>query len=220
MKLQSANNTKAGAFTLIEMIGVLAVIAILAALLIPKVFTAISNARVNNACVSVETVKTALADHYAKYGSIPVDGSTTPNPTTLTPGQAQALQFDAVLLREGFLDKPFMVKIGDGVTGQAGTRIEVLNAPASTVTAATTGDDGTFNLNGAAGNANSVNGSVVVQAVITGVTEADARDLSERIDGTTMTSAIGTQDLSGRVKYAPPATGASTTTVYVYITHR
>src|SRR5437867_12732923 len=46
---------RAGAFTLIEMIRVLAVIAILAALLIRKVFNAINDARINNACVSLNT---------------------------------------------------------------------------------------------------------------------------------------------------------------------
>ena len=58
------------AFTLIEMIGVLAVIAILAALLIPKVFSAINDARVNGLCVTCETLKTAVADHYGKYGRL------------------------------------------------------------------------------------------------------------------------------------------------------
>lgn len=62
----SKHRVKASGFTLIEMIGVLAVIAILAAVLIPKVFEAISNSRVNNTAMSCNTVKTAVADHYAK----------------------------------------------------------------------------------------------------------------------------------------------------------
>ncbi len=57
--LQVTRKSNRQAFTLIEMIGVLAVIAILAAVLIPKVFSAINNARVNNAAMSVQTVKTA-----------------------------------------------------------------------------------------------------------------------------------------------------------------
>src|SRR5436190_1160861 len=64
------NKQEARAFTLIEMIGVLAVIAILAALLIPKVFSAINDARINNACISIDTIKTAVADHYGKYGKL------------------------------------------------------------------------------------------------------------------------------------------------------
>src|SRR5580765_4982667 len=71
MKIQTKRTGRAArAFTLIEMIGVLAVIAILASLLIPKIFEAINNARVNNTAVSYNTVKTSLADHYAKFGSL------------------------------------------------------------------------------------------------------------------------------------------------------
>ena len=219
MKLTT--NRKAGAFTLIEMIGVLAVIAILAALLIPRVFTAISNARVNNAAVSVETVKTALADHYAKYGSIPVDGS-TPTPTTLTLPQQQ---YDQILLREAFLDKPFAVKIGDGISDANHTRIAVVDI--STLTAggavgAADATSGTADASGfalAGGTTNSISGSALVEAVITGVNVSDAHDLSERVDGLSMTATNSSSaDLSGRVKY--DYTAGQPTTVYVYITHR
>src|SRR5215470_16307586 len=48
MKTQIQPTPRSRGFTLIEMIGVLAVIAILAALLVPKIFEAINNARVNN----------------------------------------------------------------------------------------------------------------------------------------------------------------------------
>jgi type II secretory pathway pseudopilin PulG len=218
MKLHSIRNRKAAAFTLIEMIGVLAVIAILAALLVPKVFNAINNARINNAVVSVQTVKTALADHYAKYGSIPVDGSTTP-PTVLTPPQEQ---FDLVLMRESLLDKPFAVKIGDGISSPANTRIEVVNisglSTGSAVAAAAGGGDTTgYALAG--GSTNSITGSALVQAVITGVNESDAQQLSSIVDGPSMTSTnLGVNDYSGRVKYT--SNSGNPVTAYVYITHR
>src|SRR5260370_40058400 len=90
MKMQSATTSRASSrglkgFTLIEMIGVLAVIAILAAVLVPKVFEAINNSRINNASMSCDTVKTAIADHYDKAGSLTVDASGgTPVVLTLT----------------------------------------------------------------------------------------------------------------------------------------
>jgi type II secretory pathway pseudopilin PulG len=91
------------------MIGVLAVIAILASLLIPKIYEAINNARVSNTVLSYNTVKTALADHYAKFGALlSSNGVTLPAP----PGPGST-NFDAVLVAEGFLDKPFQVKMGD-----------------------------------------------------------------------------------------------------------
>src|SRR5664279_518890 len=102
MKLNLTNNRKAGAFTLIEMIGVLAVIAILAALLIPKVFSAINDARVNNAAVSIETIKTATADHYGRFGKINSLYGTNDLPiASLTNYSTQ------ILMAEQLIDKPF-----------------------------------------------------------------------------------------------------------------
>jgi len=217
---QAAKRAAQG-FTLIEMIGVLAVIAILAAVLIPKVFEAINNAKVNNAAMSCQTVKTAIIDHYAKVGSL----TASTNGSLAVPTN----NFDAVLLGEGFLDKLFAVKIGDST---ANTQIELDTAEAATVTplapatpSLTTHVAGcsAFNLDGA----NPVNdavGSSVVYAVITGVNLNDARDLNARVDGTSATlgesvSTAGSEsDVAGRVKYT--FTGGATTTVYVYLTHR
>src|SRR6516225_6789704 len=107
MKIRTSPANRAinqSGFTLIEMIGVLAVIAILAAVLIPKVFEAINNARVNNAGMSVNSMKTSCIDHYAKFGTFPTDGSTTPpTPIATLPYDA----FDTILVKEGLADKPF-----------------------------------------------------------------------------------------------------------------
>lgn len=204
MKTQKRNEVQAKrAFTLIEMIGVLAVIAILAALLIPKIFEAINNARVNNAAVSYNTVKTAVMDHYAKHGSL-----LSSNGVLFATTDPVAGNFDGMLLSEGFLDKKFQVKIGD-----TNSHVAVTNAlPAAT---APDGVNSAYDLDGT-GTVNDAVGGVVVEAIITGVTENDAKDLNDRLDGTTLGTAIGTSDLRGRVKYA---TGASTT-VHIYVTHR
>jgi hypothetical protein len=154
-------------------------------------------------------------DHYAKYGSIPVDGTANP-PTALSLPQEQ---FDTTLLKEAFLDKPFAVKIGDGTSDATHARVRIFNI--SSLTTASTVDgaaDTGFNLSGNAGPTNEVTGSVCAEAVITGVTATDAKDLNDRIDGTSLGSAINVADTSGRVKYAAPSSG--TTTVYIYLTHR
>jgi len=206
MKIQTKQYRKATGFTLIEMIGVLAVMAILAALLIPKVFEAINNSRINNAAVSYNTVKTALTDHYAKFGSL-----VSSNGTTIIPGVGESLVFDKVLLMEGFLDKPFRVKIGDGT----GNHIEIVPGLATNVVSTTINAAYDLDSAGVANDAGPV-GAAVVQAVITGVTENDAKDLNDRLDGTTLGSALGTDDTKGRVKYA----ATTPTTVYIYVTHR
>jgi prepilin-type N-terminal cleavage/methylation domain-containing protein len=203
------NKARRKAFTLIEMIGVLAVIAILAALLIPKIFEAINNARINNACISVNTVKTALADHYAKYGSL-----ASANGAVIAIGNTST-NFDSIaLLAEGFIDKPFEVKISNA------SDIRLVQG-ATTATAAS-GANSAYDLDGS-GTANDAgpDTAVVAEALITNVNATDAWELSKRLDGEqiTLTPAdASTEDLKGRVKYATPANGV--TDVHVYLTHR
>ena len=200
--INRARSRRNQGFTLIEMIGVIAVIAILAAMLVPKIFEAINNARVNNAAMSCQTVN---------------------------------IVFDGILLGEGFLDKPFATKIGDGLAGTT-VRVDLAEA-AATAPAASTGaggaGDASYTLDGGttAATFNKATGSAVVHAIITGVSLNDARDLNTRIDGTEAalgegntpaggdTSDATATDLAGRVKYKFTA-GSATTTMYVYLTHR
>jgi len=216
-------NHKTKGFTLIEMIGVLAVIAILAAVLVPKVFTAINNSRINNTAMSCNTVKTAIVDHYAKAGSLLANATTVP-PTVFALGSASANLFDTVLIAEQFMDKPFSVKIGDGAAGTAAVgagghnHIEIIACP----TAATTvdGTDATGYVLDGVGTVNEAVGTALVQAVITGVVESDAQALSAIIDGPAMSqTVIGNDDTAGRVKYTHAGAGG-TTTVFVYLSHR
>ncbi len=205
MKISQLKKKEAKAFTLIEMIGVLAVIAILASLLIPKIYEAINNARISNATLSYNTVKSALADHYAKFGAL-----TSSNGTTITAGVGEALVFDKVLITEGFLDKPFDVKIGTG------SHVQIVVAVAGT-----TAPDGTnpaYDLDGSSA-VNDATGSAVVEAIIPNVALADALALSTLLDGVSLSqtnASVGSDDFKGRVKYAATAS----TTVHVYVTHR
>ncbi len=208
MQIRCSKSRKLTAFTLIEMIGVLAVIAILAALLIPKVFEAINNSRINNAAISYNTVKTALTDHYAKYGAL-----LSSNGVALTAGTGPATNFDRVLLMESFIDKPFQVKVGDNV----GTRVEIQAGLDPTTVA--TASNAAYDLDGTSAvpiNDAGPVGASVVQAVITGATEQDAKDLNDRLDGPLLGSALATDDIKGRVKYA----ATTPTTIYIYLTHR
>ena len=73
-----------------------------------------------------------------------------------------------------------------------------------------------YDLDGAGGNNDTSGSALVVQAVIPGVAQDDAWELSRRIDGTAalLTEADATTaDLKGRVKYAD----ADPTTVYIYV---
>ena len=196
---------RATGFTLIEMIGVLAVIAILAALLIPKVFDAINNSRINNTAVSIATVKTGVSDHFGRFGDFNLLGGTNALSLPITNYDA------AVLMPEGFLDKPFAAKISTGASIQV-------------VPGASAGPSGLgFSLSqdlSVTNNAVAL-ADQVVQAVLPGVSAQDAKDLNDRIDSASMGAAsLTAADYQGRVAYVAPSGSPATTTVYVYITHR
>ena len=72
MKTNHSNKRSQG-FTLIEMVGVLAVIAILAALLVPKIFGAMAESRCSNTVSSINSLKTAVMDYYGKKNAFPVN---------------------------------------------------------------------------------------------------------------------------------------------------
>lgn len=192
------NQNKRSGFTLIEMVGVLAVIAILAALLVPKIFAAINESRLNNAVGSINACKTATMNYFAKEGRF-----------------TAGADFDAALLTAGYLEKPFDSK----VTSAGNADCEVV---ACTNGAANTGT-GDFDLDGN-GTADEVPvGSNVVQIKLVDVAADDAWELSQRIDGDSgggLTEADATTaDAKGRVVYA--AAGADgVTDVYIYIAHK
>ena len=62
----------------------------------------------------------------------------------------------------------------------------------------------------------------IASAVITGVPISDARDLSLKIDGETMTQGTTSvaADVAGKVTYAAPAGTATTVNVYIYLAHQ
>ena len=117
MKTSKQMNQKRTAFTLIEMVGVLAVIAILMALLVPKIFAAIQDSRISNSVASLNSVKAASMSWFGKNGSFPV--TTTTN-------------FDMTLIKDGFLERPFTTRIGPtntmkvvaGLGGTAGYKLD------------------------------------------------------------------------------------------------
>lgn len=211
MKLNQTKRTRNAAFTLVEMIGVLAVIAVLAAMLVPKIFEAINSSRINNAISSYETAKDAVLDHYAEYGRFSVSGGAT----ALT---AAELNFDTVvLLPEGRIDKPFNVKIGSQL---AADKPQLSIDDAEATTQAPSVDNTSYDLDGgAAAPLNSAGGAqFVVFVKIQDVTAADAKAINDRLDGTTLSAGLGIEDLEGRVKYA--ASVAGKTDVYIYVAHR
>jgi hypothetical protein len=74
-----------------------------------------------------------------------------------------------------------------------------------------------YDLDGTGVLPNNATGRVVLQLVLTGVFEEDARDLNEKLDGRSLGTTSGA-DLLGRVKYAAASGGL--TDVYIYVAHK
>ena len=194
-------SSKFDGFTLIEMVGVLAVIAILAALLVPKIFAAINDSRFSNSVASINSTKTATMDYFGKKGNFPTTGA-----------------FDTLLVTENCLERPLACKVAASSVAEVVDMVAADNP---------TGLGGAYTLSGVA--TDKIVGDKVVQVKLSNVVIEDARELSRRIDGeptavaatslTTLDATPVAADTKGRVTYAAAAAGA-TTTVYIYIAHK
>jgi prepilin-type N-terminal cleavage/methylation domain-containing protein len=70
-------------FTLVEMIGVLAIIAILIAMLLPKIFTVIASSNARSLAAAIRTYETAIVKYYADVGTVfPLNANGVPAANT------------------------------------------------------------------------------------------------------------------------------------------
>ncbi|MGC8742368.1 MAG: type II secretion system protein [Verrucomicrobiia bacterium] len=201
---KSNRNMAQKGFTLIEMIGVLAVIAILAGMLIPKIFEAMRNSRINATLEAYNTLKAAVVDNIAKWGKIA---------TTAGTAYTSGTSFDSILFQEGRIDGRAADKIP--ISTSSGTANVYVNVTAGTGAAAGSG----YYLAGATGGNSTANAAAVVELIVRYVAAQDAQDLSMRLDGPALSvTTLGAADTIGRVVYSA-ATGGKTD-VYMYITHQ
>jgi len=191
-----------GGFTLIEMIGVLAIIALLAGMLVPRIVQAIRNARIQSTVVSVNTLKAAVAEYYAKHGTLkdlPANGA------------------DKKLVEEGFLDKSFESKVGTPANPND------QNNPTYWVYCRNSGNLNNpkrYDLDGSGPSDNpdidTADAAYLVEVVLYDVSWEDAHNLSLAIDGENLSTSSGS-DWKGRVVYS--FSEGSSGNVYIYIAH-
>lgn len=217
INVRSNGSRKNPAFTLIEIIGVVAVIAILAAVLTPRVVSVIARGKVNATAQSLGSLKSATADYIGKNGSVPIRAGTGATNAAVAAGR-----FDADLITGGFTEKLFACSIGNqtfdssALTGRVHVRtLTSASAAAVTTPTATVGGDN-FNLDRDTATADFTAGQVVVTAFVPGVAIADAIALNKILDGD---DNVGTgADITGRCMYSAAAVD-NTVTVYVYVAH-
>jgi prepilin-type N-terminal cleavage/methylation domain-containing protein len=202
-------------FSLIEMIGVLAIIGILASVVAPKVFDAIRDAKITGAVAVLQTLKSSTTDYARKYNNIPLDGTKAPvnTPFTRPYGDAAALSaaanttFGDILISEGMLDK-LTIPIGPNGTPTA------VGYTTAGVTLATTGTANAKPANASSINyplvlcrsysslasttrlfSSAQNSTRVVLILIPGLTTLEAAGLKTKIDGPFNESITGASDL-------------------------
>jgi|APGre2960657468_1045069.scaffolds.fasta_scaffold15589_2 prepilin-type N-terminal cleavage/methylation domain-containing protein len=206
------NSSKA--FSLIEMIGVLAIIGILASVVAPKVFDAIRDAKITGAVGIIQTIKSSCTDYARKYNNFPLDGNKTPvQPYSRPYGDGATLTTTAnttlgdILIGEGMLEK-LTIPIGPN-----GTPTAVAYTTAG-VTLATSGAASTKPVNAGALNyplilsrtyaslgaesrlfSSAQNSTRVVFILLPGLTTLEAAGLKTKIDGPFNDSIIGASDL-------------------------
>ncbi len=134
MRHRSPKTSTARGFTLLELVMVLAVIAVLVGFLLPKGFDALRSARVQQVQKTVETLQTALTSFITTPGGngsiprtegagIPTSGAALTGATDIAKGNAARL--DTILLATGKLDRPISLKMGTQVYTSTGTGNEV-----------------------------------------------------------------------------------------------
>src|SRR5258706_601039 len=135
MKARYNRSRKNPAFTLIEIIGVVAVIAILAAVLSPRVVSVIARGKVNATAQSLGSLKSATADYIGKNGTVPLRDGTGALNTAVPTGR-----FDADLIAGGFTEKLFACSIGNQLLDSSALtgRIHVRTLTATSAAAVTT----------------------------------------------------------------------------------
>jgi len=190
------NSSKA--FSLIEMIGVLAIIGILASVVAPKVFDAIRDAKITAAVGVNNAIKSATVDCARKYRILPVDGTRLPAGTNFvrTYGDGATVDSEAkctfgdILVSEGMLEK-LTVPIGPaGTNALTSTTVTVAGTGATpTLTIGTLNYPAVICFNNVATNDSSklftasANSIRVAALLIPGLTTLEAAGLKTKIDG-------------------------------------
>lgn len=213
-------------FTLVEMIGVLAIIAILIALLLPKIFTLIASSKASSLAAAIRTYETAVAKYYGDIGTIwPLNAAGVPAQEN-TGNSANAASLAARLTLDASdplntgtnqwsrFRGPYLEKFNSNVPPGLGTTMLIPAQIAVGLGTATTATNIGWDLKGDDGNSDLPTGARVVYLRVDGVSDTEFNEIDGIIDAGIGTN-LAERQLRGRVKYSAP-----NDRLYVYLTHQ
>lgn len=216
MRIIRPNHYRQG-FTLVEIIGVVALIAVLAAVLAPRVTSVIGRGKINSTAQAIAGLKTATMDYIAAKSSLPLRAGTAATDRAEAEGR-----FDADLVAGGFTEKLFTCAIGSQTFDSSvlTQRIHVRSVKASgerTIEelSATAGGDW-FDLDRDNTTADFTTAQTVVSVFIPTVPVSDAVALNKLIDSDS--NDVTVADTVGRCIYTTPDDN-NLVNVYVYVAH-
>lgn len=212
-------------FTLIEMIGVLAIIAILVAAVAPRIFEAINDSKITSATGTIKTLESAVARYYSDVGSLlPLNAAGVPAgsngnvagvmtqfsvPWVLSQAPNPTLTAGAWVKFRG----PYLPNLNVTNPPIGNTMVIGANLAGAALTAAGVAPPN-FSLNGgAAGTLNNTN--QVVWVTFTGVSQQEFEKFDQIMDAGIGATVAQRQTL-GRVMWVTANGGTMT----VYIAHK
>ena len=228
-ELRKSHNTMplgARGFTLIEMIGVLAVVAVLAAMVLPKVFDVIAESKVNALAASVKAYETAVTKYYGDIGSVmPLNATGIPTveatgdsaTATSLAARLTLSRSDALVTAAGLWPKfrgPYLEKFDSASPAALGTAMYIPCVAAVAYGTAVTATNVGWDLKGDDGNSDLTTGTYVVYYHLTDIGIENFERLDAIIDRDIGTTSAMKQ-LRGRAKY-----DTATDDLYLYIAHR
>jgi len=213
-------------FTLVEMIGVLAIIAILIALLLPKIFSLIASTNARSLAAAIRTYETAIVNYYADIGSVyPLNAAGVPTAegtglSTNAPSLGARLTLDVTdPLNVGTnswprFRGPYVEKFNSAIPPGLGTQMLLVTGTSVAFATATSGTNVGWDLKGDDGLSDIPTGSRVAYLRVDGVSDTEFNELDGVLDagvGADLTQ----RQLRGRVKYNP-----GNDRLYIYMVHQ
>ncbi len=207
MKVKSIVNSKSG-FTLIEMIGVIAVIAILAAFITPKVFMTIEDSKVTRFAGEIPSYAIAVTDWYKDIGTLQSLNASGVATTPDTSFQAELIANQGTTATTGlwtnwdgpYIDSVANISLGTALTLETNAGTSGTSAPAAANSTAFDLDDD---------NANDMASKQVVAIKLTGISDGEFAKVDGMLDKGLTAANNAT---SGKVKY-----DSSGDIMYIYL---